>query len=85
MAGLLLVGLAYELAAQRRLHRDRIAPGVEDAAAGPLIMAVGGDTDRARALLGLAHGLIALELAGRFPADADLQAAWDAGIAAFGR
>jgi Tetracyclin repressor-like, C-terminal domain len=30
-----------------------------------------------------AHGMIMLELNGRFPPDADLDAAWRAGIAAF--
>ena len=30
-----------------------------------------------------AHGMVMLELDHRFPADADLDAAWEAGIAAF--
>lgn len=75
----------YAITAQHVLHRDRIAPGVEDAAAAPLMRAVRGDVDRARALWGLAHGLVSLELAGRFPPDADVQAAWDAGTSAFAR
>jgi hypothetical protein len=49
------------------------------------MVAAQGNIDRARALWGLAHGLIALELAGRFPPDADVHAAWEAGIAAFTR
>lgn len=73
----------YRLSSGQALHRDRLAPGVEAAASSPLLAAVGGDPERARALWGLAHGLIDLELAGRFPPDADLTATWAAGIAAF--
>ena len=42
--------------------------------------AVEGDQDRARALWALAHGLTLLELDGRFPGDADIDAAWKAGL-----
>jgi len=58
---------------------------VEAAASAPLLAAVGGDPEQARALWGFAHGLVDLELAGRFPPDADLAATWAAGIAAFSR
>lgn len=74
----------YAVSAQLPLHRDRLTPGVETAAAAPLMDAVGGDLDRARALWGLAHGLVSLELADRFPPGADLDAAWAAGVDAFG-
>jgi hypothetical protein len=30
-----------------------------------------------------AHGMVSLEIDGRFPADADLDQAWSAGLAAF--
>ncbi len=53
-------------------------------AAAPLVIALGGEPDRARAAWALAHGMIMLELNGRFPPDADLDAAWRAGLAAFG-
>jgi hypothetical protein len=36
--------------------------------------------DRARAVWVFAHGMVVLELAERFPPDADLDAAWRAGI-----
>jgi AcrR family transcriptional regulator len=72
----------YELMTRRPLSRDRLPEGLEDAAAQPLLITVGGDMDRARALWGLAHGLIDLELAGRFPPDADLDAAWAAAVSA---
>jgi hypothetical protein len=51
----------------------------------PLLVAAGGNRDRARALWATAHDLVALELNDRFPADADLDAARDALVGAFGR
>ena len=39
--------------------------------------------DRARAIWAFAHGMTILELDGRFPGGADLDAAWDRGVAAF--
>lgn len=74
----------YALSAEHVLHRDRLSAGTEDAAAAPLVRVVAGDIDRARALWGFAHGLVSLELAGRFPADADIDAAWASGLEAFG-
>lgn len=73
----------YELATRRPLSRDRIAPGVESAAAAPIVAAAGDDEHRARALWALAHGLVDLELADRFPPGADLDATWQAALAAF--
>lgn len=73
----------YELTARRRLRRDRLPDGVEDAAAAPLLAAVGGDVHVARAVWAFAHGLVDLELADRFPEDADLDEVWRVGIAAF--
>jgi hypothetical protein len=43
-----------------------------------------GDPDLARAVWAFAHGMVILEVDGRFPADANLEAAWAAGLAAFG-
>lgn len=74
----------YELISRHELERDRLPAGVEEAAARPLMEAVGYDVARARALWACAHGLVDLELAGRFPADADLDGAWAAAVAAFG-
>src|SRR3954453_3566779 len=56
----------YELATRRPLRRD-IVGEAEAFAAAPLLHAVGGDPVRARALLGLAHGLVDLELNHHFP------------------
>jgi AcrR family transcriptional regulator len=71
----------YRIATTRPLDRANLPEGIEDAAAAPLIEMVGGDRDRARATWALAHGLTLLELDGRFPADADVEAAWRAGLA----
>lgn len=73
----------YELTARRPLHRDVIPAGVEAAAAAPLVAAAGGDEHRSRALWALTHGLVDLELAGRFPPDADLTRTWRAALAPF--
>ncbi|MGW5386476.1 TetR/AcrR family transcriptional regulator [Nocardia sp. NPDC003963] len=69
----------YEFAARTPLARERIAPGVEVAAAAPLLQMMNGDQVVARALWGIAHGLVDLELANRFPAHADLDAVWARG------
>lgn len=72
----------YRLATDRPLPRDRLPAGVEDRAARPLLDALGGDPAAARAAWAMAHGLVSLELAGRFPPGADIDAAWEAGVAA---
>ena len=73
----------YRLMTARPLPRDRLEPGVENAAARPLLDALDGDADAARAVWAFAHGMTILELDGRFPPDADLDAAWKRGLAAF--
>lgn len=75
----------YEVATRRPLARERITPGVEYAAAAPLLAAVGGDEHLARALWALAHGLVDLELSDRFPPDADLDATWRTALSGFER
>ncbi|MEV4620134.1 TetR/AcrR family transcriptional regulator [Asanoa sp. NPDC049573] len=73
----------YELSARHSLDRSRLASGVEAAAAAPLLEITGGNVAAARALWGVAHGLVDLELANRFPPDADLDAAWEHAVSAF--
>jgi len=73
----------YRLMTDGPLDRELLVPGAEDRAALPVVRAVGGDRDAARALWGVAHGMTILELDGRFPADADLDAAWRRGLQAF--
>jgi AcrR family transcriptional regulator len=75
----------YRLMTERPLPRERLAAGVEERAARPIVEAVGGDADAARAMWAFAHGMTILELNGRFPPDADLDAAWAAGMPAFRR
>jgi AcrR family transcriptional regulator len=70
----------YRLMTERELDRANLAPGVEDRAARPLLQALGHDQDLARAAFAFAHGMTILELNGRFPPDADLDAAWRRGL-----
>jgi AcrR family transcriptional regulator len=72
----------YRLMNSGPLPRQHLPPGLEDRAAAPLLR-VAGDQARARAIWAFAHGMVMLELDHRFPPDADLDAAWRAGIAAF--
>jgi AcrR family transcriptional regulator len=72
----------YRLMTAGPLDRARLEPGVEDRAAAAIVAATGGE-HTARAAWAFAHGMTILELDGRFPPGADLDAAWAAGIAAF--
>jgi len=74
----------YRLMNERPLPRERMPEGLEQRAAMPLLQATG-SLDLARATWAMAHGLVMLELNGRFPADADVDAAWVAGVAAMER
>ena len=71
----------YRLMYDTSLDRALLAPGSEDRAAAPVIEAMGGDGDLARAAFAFAHGMTILELNGRFPPGADLDAAWRRGLA----
>ena len=73
----------YRLMTERPLDRKRLTPGVEERAARPIVQAVGGDRDLARAVWAFAHGMTILELNERFPPGADLDAAWQRGLIAF--
>lgn len=73
----------YRLMTERELHRELLTPGVEERAGLSVYEAVGRDADLARAAWAFAHGMTILELDRRFPPDADLDAAWERGIAAF--
>ena len=75
----------YRLMTERPLPRERLVAGVEQRAAQPIVDAVGGDPDAARAVWAFAHGMTILELNDRFPPGADLEAGWAAGMAAFRR
>ncbi|MGH2548578.1 MAG: TetR/AcrR family transcriptional regulator [Thermomicrobiales bacterium] len=73
----------YRLMTEDELPRNRLTPGIEERGAEPLIRLVP-NVDRARAIWAFAHGMIILELEGRFPPGADLDAAWEVGITALG-
>ena len=73
----------YRLMTDRPLSRELLVPCVEERAARPVVDLAGGDRARARALWAFAHGMTILELNGRFPADADVDAAWREGLRAY--
>jgi AcrR family transcriptional regulator len=73
----------YRLVTGGVLPRERLPDGLEAWAAQPVVVAAGTEA-RARATWAFAHGMTILELDGRFPPGADLDAAWREGIAAFG-
>jgi hypothetical protein len=73
----------YRLMTYQPLRRDLLPAGLEAQAAQPLAEAAGRDEARARAMWAFAHGMVSLEIDGRFPPHADLDQAWRAGLAAF--
>jgi AcrR family transcriptional regulator len=73
----------YRLMNYQPLRRDLLPAELEAQAAQPLAEAVGYDEARARAMWAFAHGMVSLEIDGRFPPDADLDQAWRTGLAAF--
>ena len=72
----------YRLMNNGPLPRAHLPPGRGGRTAAPLLRVAGSEA-RARAVWAFAHGMVMLELDQRFPPDADLDAAWRAGIAAF--
>jgi AcrR family transcriptional regulator len=73
----------YRLMNYQPLRRDLLPAGLEARAAQPLAQAAGHDEARARAMWAFAHGMVSLEIDGRFPPQADLDEAWRSGLAAF--
>ncbi|MFD9029649.1 TetR/AcrR family transcriptional regulator [Streptomyces sp. NPDC059567] len=73
----------YRVTHTQPLVRTALPDGLEDRAAAPLAHAVDGDIDIARSFWAFAHGMVVLELDGRFPSGADLDAAWRTGCDAF--
>jgi AcrR family transcriptional regulator len=74
----------YRLMTGRPLPADH-EPGEGEQRGIETLVAAAGGVDQARALWAFAHGMAYLELAGRFPPGADVDAAWRAGVAAFDR
>jgi AcrR family transcriptional regulator len=72
----------YRLSTSGRLDRAALPIGLEDWAGEPFLLATG-DSHRAQALWSFAHGMVILEIDGRFPDGSDLDRTWRAGADAF--
>lgn len=72
----------YRLMTTGELDRSRIAPGIEEWSGAPIGALFPGE-ETARAFWAFLHGMAILEIDHRFPASADLDRAWSAGLAAF--
>ena len=70
----------YEVSLRTPLLRDRLPEGLEAGVTQQIITITGKDHEHARAVWGLMHGLVDLEIAGRFPPDADLDKTWKRAI-----
>jgi AcrR family transcriptional regulator len=71
----------YEITVSIPLLRDRIPVGLEDGVTKMIIEITGKDHEHARAVWAMMHGLVDLEIAGRFPKDANLELTWKRAIA----
>lgn len=72
----------YRLATSGRLRRDLLPEGLEDWAGQPFFLATA-DPHRSQALWSFAHGMVILEIDGRYPDGSDLDHTWQAGADAF--
>jgi len=72
----------YRLVTAGPLARELLPPGLEEWAGNPWYV-VTGDAHLAQALWSFAHGMVVLELDGRYPAGSDLDETWRAGARAF--
>lgn len=76
----------YRLATERSLDRTLLEPGAEQAAMAAVLRFFGETPelhDRARLVWATAHGLVMLEVAGRFPPGADIDRTWEAFVQTF--
>ena len=72
----------YALMNSGPIPRDRIPDEVSERPVAAVLDAFGGNRELARAAWAFAHGMITLELADRFPPEADLDQTWHTGITA---
>lgn len=72
----------YRLATSGPLPRHLLTPGLEAWAGSPFWLTTG-DPFRAQALWSFAHGMVILEIDGRYPEGSDLDRTWQTGAAAF--
>jgi AcrR family transcriptional regulator len=73
----------YRLATSGPLRRDLLPECLEEWAGQPFFFAAR-DPFRSQALWSLAHGMVILEIDGRYPEGSDLDRTWAAAAAAFG-
>lgn len=73
----------YRLATGGSLPRELLPEGLEEWAGQPFFVAAGRDPHRAQALWSLAHGMVILEIDGRYPPGSDLDRTWRAAAATF--
>jgi AcrR family transcriptional regulator len=72
----------YRLATVGELRRDELVEGLEDWAGEPFLLVMG-EPYLAQVVWSAAHGMVTLELDGRYPPDSDLDRTWAEAIAAF--
>jgi AcrR family transcriptional regulator len=72
----------YRLATSGRLRRDLLPECLEEWAGQPFFFAAG-DPYRSQALWSFAHGMVILEIDGRYPEGSDLDRTWAAAAAVF--
>lgn len=66
----------YEITFRYPLQRELLPKGLEEEVTKYVIEIAGEDHEHARAVWALLHGLVDLELVGRFPEDANLELTW---------
>ncbi|MCW3044547.1 MAG: regulatory protein TetR [Actinobacteria bacterium] len=72
----------YRLATAGRLPRGDLTPGLEEWVGEPFHL-VTGEPHLAQALWSFAHGMVILEIDGRYPENSELDQTWETGAAAF--
>ena len=72
----------YRLSTFGQLRRNELVPGLEDWAGEPFLLVMG-DPYLAQAVWSAAHGMVILELDGRYPPDSDLDRTWREAADAF--
>ena len=72
----------YRLATVGELRRDELVEGLEDWAGEPFLLVMG-EPYLAQVVWSAAHGMVTLELDGRYPPDSDLDRTWAEAAAAF--
>ena len=72
----------YRLATVGELRRDELVEGLEDWAGEPFLLVMG-EPYLAQVVWSAGHGMVTLELDGRYPPDSDLDRTWAEAAAAF--